>query len=134
MKPSPVRPASRAASGPEAAGRDANEIARMIEVKVSYDRDRERAERDCGWWAALALSGEEKAGVDDPIEMERLADAHRDRASTRFIVSDDPTEVADRIGMYVELGFHELVFHFPGDDQRRYIDEFAQDVMPLLKK
>ena len=86
----------------------------MIEVKVSYDEDRERAERDCGWWAALALSGDEKAGVEDPIEMERLADANRDRASSRFIVSDDPQEMADRIGEYVDLGFTELDVPLPG--------------------
>ena len=120
--------------GAEAAGRDPAAIARMIEVKVSYDTDPERAERDCGWWAALALSGDEKAGVEDPIEMERLADANRDRASSRFIVSADPAEVAARIGDYLDLGFHELNLHFPGDDQRRALDLFARDVLPLLRE
>jgi coenzyme F420-dependent glucose-6-phosphate dehydrogenase len=121
------------AEGAEAAGRDASSIARMIEVKVSYDTDLARAEEDCGWWAALALSGEEKAGVEDPIEMERLADAARDRASSRFIVSTDPQEVADRIGTYADLGFTELVLHFPGEDQERALRLFAQDVVPLLR-
>jgi coenzyme F420-dependent glucose-6-phosphate dehydrogenase len=120
--------------GAEAAGRDADGIAHMIEVKVSYDEDRERAERDCGWWAALALSGDEKAGVEDPIEMERLADANKDRASSRFIVSDDPREMADRIGTYLDLGFTELTFHFPGEDQRRALDLFGRDVLPLLRE
>ena len=83
--------------GAHAAGRDPDAMPRMIEIKVSYDHDRAYAEEACGWWAALALSGEEKSGVEDPIEMERLADEHRDRASTRFIVSDDPDEVVDRI-------------------------------------
>jgi coenzyme F420-dependent glucose-6-phosphate dehydrogenase len=121
------------AEGADAAGRDAAEIARMIEVKVSYDPDVERAERDCGWWAALALSGEEKAGVEDPVEMERLADANKERASSRFIVSDDPADMADRIGTYLDLGFDELVFHFPGDDQARSLELFARDVLPLLR-
>ena len=56
-----------------------------------------------------------------------------DRAHTRFIVSADPQEVADKIQPYIDLGFSELVFHFPGNDQRRYIDEFAADVFPLLR-
>ena len=121
------------AEGAEKAGRDADAIAKMIEIKVSYDTDRERAEQACGWWAALALSGDEKAGVEDPVEMERLADEHRDRASTRFIVSDDAAEVAERIGTYLDLGFHELLFHFPGDDQSHYLELFARDVLPLLR-
>ena len=118
--------------GAEKAGRDYQSIKRMIEVKVSYDRDIEVARKACEWWAALALTPEEKEGVEDPVEMERLADNALDRAHTRFIVSDDPQEVVDKIQPYIDLGFTELVFHFPGNDQRRYIDEFAEDVMPLL--
>jgi coenzyme F420-dependent glucose-6-phosphate dehydrogenase len=119
--------------GARDAGRDPGALPRMIEIKVSYDRDRDYAEEACGWWAALALSGEEKSGVEDPIEMERLADANRDRASTRFIVSDDPDEVVERIRPYVELGFDELIFHAPGADQARFLEQFARDVLPRLQ-
>ena len=67
--------------GAEKAGRDYESIKRMIEVKVSYDRDPEVAEKATHWWAALALTPEEKEGVEDPVEMERLADnARRPRA------------------------------------------------------
>jgi coenzyme F420-dependent glucose-6-phosphate dehydrogenase len=120
------------AEGAGAAGRDPAEISRLIEVKVSYDRDPDFARDACRWWAALALSPEEKEGVDDPIEMERLADANADRAPTRFIVSNDPEEIAADIRRYADLGFDELVLHAPGEDQARFLDQFAADVMPLL--
>lgn len=116
------------------AGRDATAMERMIEIKVSYDHDRQFAHDACRWWAALALSGEEKSGVDDPIEMERLADAAADRAHTRFIVSDDPDEVVERIAPYAELGFDHLVFHAPGGEQTRFLDQFAADVLPRLRE
>jgi coenzyme F420-dependent glucose-6-phosphate dehydrogenase len=122
------------ADGAASVGRSPASISKMIEIKVSYDHDREFARDACRWWAALALSGEEKAGVEDPIEMERLADAAADRAHTRFIVSDDASEVVARVGEYVELGFEELVFHFPGADQNRALDQFAADVIPLLRE
>ncbi len=118
--------------GAERADRDADAIAKMIEIKVSYDSDRGRAERACRWWGALALSAEEKMGVEDPLELERLADAAPERAASRFIVSDDPDEVVERMRMYTDLGFSELVLHFPGDDQRRQIDAFCSDVLPRL--
>jgi coenzyme F420-dependent glucose-6-phosphate dehydrogenase len=120
--------------GARAAGRDPAGIARMIEIKVSYDRDRAFAHDACRWWAALALTAEQKSGVEDPIEMERLADENADRAHTRFIVSDDPDEVVERIAPYVELGFQTLVFHAPGDDQARFLDQFAADVLPRLRE
>jgi coenzyme F420-dependent glucose-6-phosphate dehydrogenase len=120
--------------GAEAASRDPEQIQRMIEIKVSYDHDAQYAKEACAWWAALALTGEEKTGVEDPIEMERLADAAVDRAHTRFIVSSDPEEVVERIRPYVELGFNELVFHAPGDDQSRFLEQFCADVLPRLRE
>ena len=122
----------KVAEGAEAAGRDPAGIRRMIEVKVSYDRDPDFAREACSWWAALALTPEEKEGVDDPIEMERLADEAIDRAPTRFIVSSDPGEIAAGIRGYADLGFDELVLHAPGEDQVRFLDQFAEDVLPLL--
>jgi coenzyme F420-dependent glucose-6-phosphate dehydrogenase len=118
--------------GAEAAGRDPAEIKHMIEVKVSYDRELEYAREACTWWAALALTPEEKEGVEDPIEMERLADAHADRAPTRFIVSSDPEEIAAGIRRYADLGFDELILHAPGENQARFLDQFSEDVLPLL--
>jgi coenzyme F420-dependent glucose-6-phosphate dehydrogenase len=120
------------AEGAEAAGRDADAIVRMIEIKVSYDHDARYARDACRWWAALSLTPEEKTGVEDPVEMERLADAAADRAHSRFIVSDDPEHVAAEIAVYTELGFTHLVFHAPGEDQRRFLDQFCADVVPRL--
>jgi coenzyme F420-dependent glucose-6-phosphate dehydrogenase len=122
------------AEGAHAAGRDPDAIERTIEIKVSYDHDRDAALEACNWWAALALTPDEKSGVEDPIEMERLADAHLDRAHTRFIVTDDPQECLEKIWWYVDLGFEHLVFHAPGDDQARFLEQFAADVLPLLRE
>jgi len=120
--------------GADGAGREYESIDRYIEVKVSYDQDIEHARTACHWWAALALSPEEKSGVEDPLEMERLADAALDRAHTRFIVTDDPEECVERIRPYVELGFTHLVFHAPGADQSRFLEQFSADVMPILRE
>jgi coenzyme F420-dependent glucose-6-phosphate dehydrogenase len=118
--------------GAEAAGRDPSAIRHMIEVKVSYDRERQTAFDNTRWWAALALTPEQKEGVEDPLEMERLADENAERAHTRFIVSDDPEEIAAGIRHYTELGFDELLLHAPGEDQTRFLEQFAEDVLPLL--
>jgi coenzyme F420-dependent glucose-6-phosphate dehydrogenase len=120
--------------GATAAGRDPSRIARMIEIKVSYDHDLDYARDACRWWAALSLTTEEKQGIHDPVEMERAADAAADRAHSRFIVADDPDEVVERIAPYVELGFTELVCHFPGDDQQRQMGAFCDDVLPRLRE
>jgi coenzyme F420-dependent glucose-6-phosphate dehydrogenase len=120
--------------GAQAAGRDVDAIDKFIEIKVSYDNDLEHAHGACAFWAPLALTPDEKSGIDDPIEMERAADKILDRAPSRFICADDPDEVVERIAPYVELGFSHLVFHGPGDDQERFLRGFCADVLPRLRE
>jgi len=116
-------------------GRSEDAVDKMIEVKVSFDTDAQQAKELTRHWAALALSSEEKTGVEDPVEMERLADAlPLDRAASRWIVSSDPDEQVERIRPYVELGFRHLVFHAPGPDQARFLKLYAEQVLPRLRK
>ena len=122
-------------AGLEAAGKPKPNYDRMIEMKVSFDTDRQRALEDTRHWAALALSPEEKMSVEDPAEMERLADAlPLDRAASRWMVSNDPEELVERIGTYVALGFNHLVFHAPGPDQARFLTLFGEQVATLLRR
>jgi len=121
-------------AGLQAAGRDPGSIDLMIEMKVSFDGDMQRALEDTRHWAALSLSAEEKMSVDDPLEMERLADAlPLERAAKRWIVSTDPDEHVERIRPYVELGFRHLVFHAPGTDQERFLRLYGKQVLPRLR-
>jgi len=120
--------------GAREAGRDPAGIVRMMEIKVSYDHDVEYAREACEYWAPLALTPEQKRDVEDPVELERLAFENPGIAQRRFIVSDDPDEVVERIGDYVALGFDHLVFHAPGDDQLRFLDQFCGDVVPKLRE
>jgi len=116
-------------------GREPSTLEKMIEVKVSFDTDRQRALEDTRHWGALALSGQEKVGVEDPVEMERLADAlPTERTASRFLVSTDPDEHVEQIRFYADLGFNHLVFHAPGNDQRRFLDLYAEQVLPRLRK
>lgn len=120
--------------GADKAGRDYDGIEKMIEVKVSFDRDRQRAMEDTRIWAALALPAEAKMGVEDPREMERLAaELPIEKAASRWIVSDDPDEHVERIGEYVDLGFTHLVFHGPGADQSRFITQYGDEILPRLR-
>ena len=122
------------AAGLAESGRPVDGIERMIEVKVSFDTDLQRAKEDTRHWSALALSAEEKTGVEDPLEMERLADALPiERVASRWIVSTDPDEQVERIRPYVELGFRHLVIHAPGPDQAKFLRLFAEQVAPRLR-
>ncbi len=120
--------------GAKAAKRDPEAIEHTIEVKVSFDTDRERAYADTRIWAALALPAEDKAGVHDPREMERRAEKVADQAHRRWIVSSDPEEHVEQVGHYIELGFTHLIFHAPGDDQSRFLQLYSKEILPRIRQ
>ncbi|WP_153394039.1 glucose-6-phosphate dehydrogenase (coenzyme-F420) [Ornithinicoccus halotolerans] len=123
------------AEGAEAGGRDAAGVDRMLELKLSYDRDPDQALENCRFWAPLSLSAEEKHGVSSPREMERLADQLPiDRVTERWIVASEPAEAVEQIRPYLDAGFTHLVLHGPGGDQRRYLEQVTEDVLPLLRE
>jgi coenzyme F420-dependent glucose-6-phosphate dehydrogenase len=120
--------------GAEKAGRTAADLDLMIEVKVSFDPDHERALADTHYWGALALSPDEKTGVEDPIEMQRLADELPvERTASRWIVSSDPQEHAARVAEYLDMGFNHLVFHAPGPDQDAFLRRYGEEILPRLR-
>ena len=55
------------------------------------------------------------------------------RAAKRWIISTDPDEHVERIRPYLDMGFRHLVFHAPGLDQARFINLYADQVLPRLR-
>jgi coenzyme F420-dependent glucose-6-phosphate dehydrogenase len=122
------------AAGMQASGRKPHDVDMMIEMKVSFGSDRRQLMQDTRHWAALALSSEEKISVEDPLEMERLADRlPAERAAKRWIVSTDPDEHVEKIRPYIDMGFRHLVFHAPGPDQASFLNLYADRVLPRLR-
>ncbi len=119
--------------GATESGRDSAQLDRTIEMKVSFDTDRSRAIEDTKIWAALSLPGDVKAGVDDPREMERLAQTVEAEAHRRWLVSNDPDEHIEQLRPYLDLGFNHLVFHSPGDAQSRFIELYGAQVLPRIR-
>jgi coenzyme F420-dependent glucose-6-phosphate dehydrogenase len=122
------------AEGAARSGRMPEEIDRMIEIKISYDRDPHLALENTRFWAPLSLSAEQKHSVSSAEEMERLADElPLEKVARRWIVTSNPDEAVEMIRPYVEAGLDHLVLHGPGPDQHRFLDQFATDVLPRLR-
>jgi coenzyme F420-dependent glucose-6-phosphate dehydrogenase len=120
--------------GTAKANRTTAELDMMIEVKVSFDHNRDEAMQATRFWGALGLSPEQKYGVEDPVEMQRLADElTTEQTAKRFIVSTDPDEHVEKIKEYLDLGFNHLVFHAPGPDQEKFLRLYGKEILPRLR-
>ncbi|WP_181771510.1 glucose-6-phosphate dehydrogenase (coenzyme-F420) [Amycolatopsis pittospori] len=123
------------AEGAEQVGRSTGDIDKMIEIKLSYDPDPAQALENTRFWAPLSLTPEQKAGIEDPSEMEKAADALPiEQVAKRWIVTSDPADAVEQIKPYVEAGFNHLVFHGPGHDQERFLRSFSEQVVPGLRE
>ena len=115
-------------------GRADDSIDRMIEIKLSYDRDPALALANTRFWAPLALTAEQKHGVGDPGEMARIADQlPLEQVAGRWIVASDPEQALAQIRPYVDAGLNHLVFHGPGHDQERFLTQLTEDIVPGLR-
>jgi coenzyme F420-dependent glucose-6-phosphate dehydrogenase len=122
------------AEGLEKAEREPGAIDRMIEIKLSYDPDPDRALENTRFWAPLALTAEQKGGLEDPLEIQRAGDALAiEQVASRWIVASDPDDAVAKIKPYVDAGLEHLVFHAPGEDQERFLAAFEEQVAPRLR-
>lgn len=122
------------AEGEAAGEKAAGSVDRMIEIKMSYDRDKDLALENCRFWAPLSLTPEQKHSVDSAQEMERLADELPiEQVAKRWIVASDPDDAVAQIQPYLDAGLNHLVFHGPGQDQERFLTQFSEDVLPRLR-
>ncbi|GAB3303173.1 glucose-6-phosphate dehydrogenase (coenzyme-F420) [Epidermidibacterium keratini] len=123
------------AEGEEAADRNVPTVARMLEVKISYDRDPHQALENTRFWAPLSLTAEQKHSVSSAQEMERLADELPiEQVAKRWIVASNPDEAMEGLQPYIDAGFDHLIFHGPGHDQERFLTQFTEDVVPRLRE
>jgi coenzyme F420-dependent glucose-6-phosphate dehydrogenase len=121
-------------AGAEQEGRDESAIDKMIEIKLSYDPDPDKALENTRFWAPLSLTPEQKASFEDPVAMERAADELPiEQVAKRWIVASKPEDAVAQVKEYVDAGFNHLVFHGPGHDQERFLSTFTEQVVPGLR-
>lgn len=123
------------AEGMAKAGRPDAPMDRMIEIKLSYDPDPERALENTRFWAPLSLSADQKHSLDDPIDMERAADElPLSAVASRWIVASTVDQAVEQIRPYQQWGFDHLVLHGPGADQQRFLRAVSEELLPVLRE
>ena len=85
------------------------------------------------FWAPLALTAEQKHGM---TTRSRWSGGGRAAHRADRLALDRrlrPRDAVEAVKPYVDLGFTHLVFHAPGHDQGRFLDQFTRDVAPLIR-
>ncbi len=120
--------------GANEAGRDVNELVKMVELKVSFSEDFDKALELCRFWATTAIHGH--IGLSsDPREFERAAeDVSDERLKEIWYITDEIDDVVDRVERHIEAGYNWIQVHSCSPDEEGFLDIFGRSAMPRIRE
>jgi coenzyme F420-dependent glucose-6-phosphate dehydrogenase len=123
------------AIGAKEGGRDPEQLIKMVELKVSYDEDYDKALESCRFWNTTGIPGH--IGLSsDPREIERIA-AERvtdERTKELWYVTTEIDEVIKRVETYVKAGYNWIQVHSSSPQEEQFIDLCGREVLPHVRE
>ena len=85
-------------------------------------------------WRTNVLGGDVPWDVETPAAFDEIGE-HVTMESVRraVLVSSDPAQHAAWLAEYAELGFDDIYLHHVGQEQERFVDTFADRVLPQVR-
>jgi coenzyme F420-dependent glucose-6-phosphate dehydrogenase len=118
--------------GARKAGRDPKSIEKMIELKLSFDEDYEKAERSCRRWMPNEVPDIIKLPIWDPRKLEELGKKEGDIKA--WHVTTDPEEHIKIIEDHIKLGFNRIQLHSSSPDEEKFISRYGKEVLPYFRE
>jgi len=118
--------------GAARAGRDPSSIERIVELKVAYDEDFEKAEASCKFWLPNEVPGILSYPISDPRELEELG--KRKGVLKSWNIFTDWDECVKIVEEYLKLGFTRIQMHSSSPNEENFIQTFSEKVLPYLKE
>lgn len=99
-----------------------------LEVNISYDHNPKRAAKSARMWAPTQVL-EPLRPVRNAADVTQLS-AHA--MPTRWLVGSTPEDVLPTLQSFAALGYSNMVFSSPSNDQERFLRSFSEDILPAL--
>jgi coenzyme F420-dependent glucose-6-phosphate dehydrogenase len=123
------------AEGARSAGKDPDTMPKVLQLHMSWAATDEEAQRNAlVEWPNGGMRFP-KADIRSPYDFAEMAKLVRlQDFDGRMVISSDPDKHRAYIQQFVDLGFDRIYLHNVGRNQRQWIDVFAADVLPQLKR
>jgi len=118
--------------GAKIAGRDPKTLEKMIELKISYDEDYEKAERSCRCWMPNEVPNIISLPISDPRELEELGKS--EGGIRAWHITTNPEDHIKMIEDHIKLGFNRIQLHSSSPDEVKFIERYGEKVLPQLKE
>jgi coenzyme F420-dependent glucose-6-phosphate dehydrogenase len=125
---------SRFEKGARDEGKDPAAMPRIVQLHVSWDESRERAEENAlAEWPNGGMPFP-KGDIRNPEDFEAMAKFVRiENFRNRVLISPDLEEHRAHIQHYIDLGFDEVYVHNVGRNQEAFLEAYGREVVPKLR-
>jgi len=125
----------RFAAGAKEAGRDVDDMTKLVRLHVSWAPTEEEALANAmREWPNGAMKFS-RGDVRSPFEFEQLARLVRpEDFAGQVIISSDPDVHRAAIQHFVDLGFDRVYLHNVGRNQREWIEVCGREIIPQLRR
>ncbi|WP_440708764.1 TIGR03557 family F420-dependent LLM class oxidoreductase [Herbiconiux sp. YIM B11900] len=121
--------------GAREVGRDPSRMPKVLQLHLSWaPTDEEAGQNAVTEWPNGGMRFP-KADIRSPFEFEQMARMVRvEDFEGRMLISSDPDVHRAQIQRYADLGFDRIYLHNVGRNQREWIDVFAREVLPKVRR
>lgn len=123
----------RFAAGAEQAGKNPDEMAKILHLNLSWAPTRQEAVENAvsGW--PMGGMRFPKGDLRSPHVIQQITKLVRpEDLDGRLVMSEDPDEHRAHIQKYIDLGFNRIYLHDVGTNPQEWIDVFGSHVLPGL--
>ncbi len=125
----------RFAQGAREVGKDPETMPKVLQVHLSWaPTDEEAMSNALTQWPNGGMKFA-KADIRSPHDFAAMARLVRpEDFEGRMVISADPDVHRAHLQKYADLGFDRIYLHNVGRNQREWIDVFAAEVLPALRR
>jgi coenzyme F420-dependent glucose-6-phosphate dehydrogenase len=117
--------------GATAARKDYDSLEKVLFIPGSYDEDKQKALRSITFWKGAMIKAFFDVDVHDPRKIEENGQVVGDDIMQNILlVVSSAREAIEKLQMYVDLGFTEIVITNSSPDRQKLVKLLAREVIP----
>lgn len=117
-------------------GRNIDSLQKMVEYKVSYDEDYDRAFQSSDFWRATLIENVFTSKITDPKKLEAKAkkEVSDQELKESIQITTSIEDCIKSIEQYFNVGFTRVYVHSTSPDEIKFVSQFCKKVMPYFEK
>jgi coenzyme F420-dependent glucose-6-phosphate dehydrogenase len=116
-------------------GKDYDSMEKVLFIPGSYDEDKQKAIKSISFWKGAMIKAFFDVDVHDPRKIEENGQVVGDDIMQRMLlVASSAKEAIEKLQVYVELGFTEVVITNSSPDRSKLINLLAKEVIPHFSR